>query len=477
MSDNASIDKHFPYRGTFDILNDGTAEYACNLNIADVANNCNKSYIMQLLHRNYETYVLFCRSGRVGQVGQLSTEVFIDKDLAVQMFKDVFRDKTGIRWDQRYDDDVEHGVSGKYQFILMKSDNKHTVNDAQKVQAQFTLSHKVVEFIKMISDPQLYSNAGKSYGFDTERLPLGSLGVKQIERAREILKELNGLMNTETGMIIDEKTELANELSSAFYSMIPSVQTKVKPLTSLKQLQEKGDLLELLRNMSYIAQDNSDVVKKYLDLDTTVTHLNDHERYELIRNYLTKNTGGSHMFLLKLIDIFEINKPREVQSYRKWSSLHNKQLLWHGTNMANAIGILSTGLRINPPGVPTTGKMFGNGLYFANASTKSAGYMGIRANGIGIMFLCEVALGNMYERVSAENIVTLPAGKHSTKGLGCYQPDPDTHVDIDGDVTVPIGRIVQTAVSGRSLLYDEFIIYDVSQIKMRYVVVVEYNSR
>jgi hypothetical protein len=144
--------------------------------------------------------------------------------------------------------------------------------------------------------------------------------------------------------------------------------------------------------------------------------------------------------------------------------------------MANAVGILSTGLLINPVGVLTTGKMFGNGIYFANSSSKSAGYLGLSGAGTGILFLCEVALGNMYERMQSEQITKLPDGKHSTKGVGIWQPDPDSHVNMD-DVTVPIGKLVQGSTAGNALQYDEFIVYDSSQIKMRFAVIVQYTPK
>ena len=170
----------------------------------------------------------------------------------------------------------------------------------------------------------------------------------------------------------------------------------------------------------------------------------------------------------------EIDKPREKQTFHKWSGLHNKQLLWHGTRLANAVGILTTGLRINPVGVPTTGKMFGNGLYFANMSSKSAGYLGLNYGGqnIGILFLCEVALGNMYELTQANYVTTLPSGKHSTRGMGRTTPDTSDHITVDG-VTVPIGKPITDNTFNTSLQYDEFIVYDTSQIRMRYAVLVD----
>ncbi len=56
------------------------------------------------------------------------------------------------------------------------------------------------------------------------------------------------------------------------------------------------------------------------------------------------------------------------------------------------MGILGRGLRIAPPEAPSTGYMFGKGVYFADCASKSANYAyATKANNIGIMALCEVS--------------------------------------------------------------------------------------
>lgn len=54
------------------------------------------------------------------------------------------------------------------------------------------------------------------------------------------------------------------------------------------------------------------------------------------------------------------------------------------------------GLRIAPPEAPVTGYMFGKGIYFADMVSKSANYCCTnKVHPVGIMLLCEVALGDM----------------------------------------------------------------------------------
>ena len=62
--------------------------------------------------------------------------------------------------------------------------------------------------------------------------------------------------------------------------------------------------------------------------------------------------------------------------------------------------------------------MFGKGVYFADMVSKSANYcQTTRTNNTGLLLLCDVALGNMYDRNAADYITKLPSGKHSCRGI------------------------------------------------------------
>ncbi len=101
-----------------------------------------------------------------------------------------------------------------------------------------------------------------------------------------------------------------------------------------------------------------------------------------------------------------------------------RMLLWHGSRVSNFCGIISQGLRIAPPEAPVTGSaslsniskqtyvrsfaillsndgryMFGKGVYFADLVSKSANYCNTsKASPIGLMLLCDVAVGDMNEK-------------------------------------------------------------------------------
>ena len=189
----------------------------------------------------------------------------------------------------------------------------------------------------------------------------------------------------------------------------------------------------------------------------------------------TTHASTHNYYTLTVLDIFEIDRETEAERFTK--NIQNRMLLWHGSRLTNWVGILSQGLRIAPPEAPVSGYMFGKGVYFADMVSKSANYCCTsRENNVCCMLLCDVALGTPNELIHADfNANRLPAGKHSTKGVGTTEPDPSTYKTLNG-MTVPVGRGVPSSTQGH-LMYNEYIVYDVAQIKMKYLFKMRFNYR
>ena len=157
----------------------------------------------------------------------------------------------------------------------------------------------------------------------------------------------------------------------------------------------------------------------------------------------------------------------------RFEKLHNRKLLWHGSRLANFAGILSQGLRIAPKEAPSNGYMFGKGVYFADMVSKSAAYSSISSSNC-LMLLCDVSLGDMYEKTSSEFIEALPKKFQSTKGIGKTAPDAKMSILTDKGFEIPLGK--GTAGNAKSeLLYNEYIVYNEAQVKMQYLLKVKFN--
>lgn len=200
---------------------------------------------------------------------------------------------------------------------------------------------------------------------------------------------------------------------------------------------------------------------------------------EIIEEYINNTHAETHRtYSLELKQVFKLHNDDENDRFLK--SIPNRMLLWHGSRLTNFVGILSQGLRIAPPEAPVTGYMFGKGVYFADMVSKSANYCFTNPNNPeGLLLLCDVALGETNDKLQADyNAANLPPGKHSTKGVGKTYPPRTSYVELDG-IQVPIGRPIHDAASGvaYSLLYNEYIVYDVKQVRLKYLLRVNFKYR
>lgn len=106
----------------------------------------------------------------------------------------------------------------------------------------------------------------------------------------------------------------------------------------------------------------------------------------------------------KLVRVWRITDNKTDVWEKKRKELKHHRVMWHGTTAGNVLSILRTGL-ICPPSndgkFATTGRMFGDGIYFSDQSTKSLNYAtGVwnRNTGTGnaMMFLADVVMGREY---------------------------------------------------------------------------------
>lgn len=122
--------------------------------------------------------------------------------------------------------------------------------------------------------------------------------------------------------------------------------------------------------------------------------------------------------------------------------------------------------------------MFGKGIYFADMVSKSANYCATTSrNNTGLMLLSEVALGDMHELTKATFVKKLPDGKTSVKGIGKTHPHPDEFHKREDDVIVPYGKPTTNDKVKSELLYNEYIVYDVAQVHIQYLLKLKFNYK
>lgn len=161
-------------------------------------------------------------------------------------------------------------------------------------------------------------------------------------------------------------------------------------------------------------------------------------------------------------------------------------LLWHGTRGENIVGIIQTGFRIAPADAARTGAMFGEGVYFCDVFNKCFQYSNTsnyhQYSGVAkklakkYVFLCEVALGNSMKLTTAQNVTGLPNDQHqSVMGYGMTGPNPQGNVYMNNGCIIPLGKIENNPPLGkdanqpRSLQYNEYVVYNITQVRIRYI--------
>lgn len=478
----AAVDPDSGLEDSAHVLDQNGKIYSATLGLVDIVRGTNSYYKLQLLEDDVQKrYWVFRSWGRVGTtIGGNKLDKFHDKNSAMDNFLGVYEEKTGNAWgssnftkypNKFYPLDIDYGQDEEAVKKLTASTG--TMSKLQK---------PVQELIRTIFDVESMKKAMVEFEIDLQKMPLGKLSKRQIQSAYALLSEVQQAVSDSASesQILD--------LSNRFYTLIPHDFGMKKPplLSNLEYIQAKVQMLDNLLDIEVAysllrggADDNKkdpiDINYEKLKTKIEVVDKSTNEA-EVIIEYVKNTHAATHnTYTLEVEEIFKIEREGEYQRYRPFEELPNRQMLWHGSRATNYAGILSQGLRIAPPEAPVTGYMFGKGVYFADMVSKSANYCHTsQSDPVGLILLGEVALGNMHELKKASHITKLPKGKHSVKGVGRTAPDPSATVTLDG-VQVPLGKGCNTNIDDTSLLYNEYIVYDVAQVNLKYLLKIKFN--
>ncbi|CAF4922866.1 unnamed protein product [Rotaria sp. Silwood1] len=467
-------------------------------------------YRMQVIKHRTKTslYLLFTRWGRIGDGnGQYQSTPYPSFEECRAEFCKIFQEKTGNAWENT--NQFEKKLK-KYTLIQL-SDNQTQNNtdvpidferlndEAQQVPSKLK-SDEYKDLFRTFLNSEAIRKKAKEAKSDLAWMPLSQLRPESLQKARDVLGKLKSDIeqkeklqlliqqtisdeNTEFGRLLDSICQLTNE----YYSLIPLPgydDEKLPIIDTLQavklQEQKLTDIFEL--ELSYkillAAQTNLnqisplDYLYKSINCQFEVMNQNDVD-YGLILRYIWASVPGT-----KVEQIFKFARPNDDER-RFQRNLDNHYLLWHGTNICNSIGILTRGLLIAPLCAKSTGSIFGKGIYTADAFVKSLNYCSGVTKSDGercIMLLCEVALGKSEEISDESDDQDEPLDfdeYQSRKGHGRSIPDPRYTITRDGSIKMPLGRLISCEDpkhSSHSFKYNEYIVFDESQIAIRYIV-------
>ena len=223
----------------------------------------------------------------------------------------------------------------------------------------------------------------------------------QFDTAQELLTKLNSIEYTNINDI--------NELLIKLFKIIPRKMSKVNDFLYNESSKEKlatiynreQSLLDILST-----QIKTDIVEQQSENDCTILEalgltvksIRDTISIEKIKKLLGE-------IAYRFVGAYEISNNKTASRYNKYfNTAKNKDemLLWHGSRNENWWGIIQTGLMLRPNAI-ITGKMLGEGLYYAPTAKKSEGYTSLNgsywAKGSdrrGFMSLYNVHVGNIF---------------------------------------------------------------------------------
>eukprot|EP00741_Cyanophora_paradoxa_P011121 tig00020553_g10742.t1 len=503
------VDAESKLVGTAHVYETDRDVFAATLLRADVSGPTgqNSTYIIQLLEsdKNDEWWV-FKKWGRVGEASLGSSIKKYDSlSEAVADFERTFQEKTKNEWKNRSSFCKKSGAYNWLDVITVpEAAAAESLAPALLLQERSRLDPRVQELVRMIFDKDMLSQTMVELKLDTQKLPLGNLKIEIVEKAYRVLGEIASLLAERDKGVPEHRAQRLEaqikDRSNQFYNLVPhatSQREQLPPIASPDALKAKTELLDALKDIEiaqrlmaagWDAAASGGVIscKNQVDgyYDTLHTELRPVERggedWRLCEHYLLSTHADTHRrYGLILRDAFYVSREGEEARFAPSRGIPNHMLLWHGSRKSNYVGILSQGLRIAPPEAPVTGYMFGKGIYFANMSSKSANYCFCSAkNNVGLVLLSQVAVGRTHELVTADSsLARAPPGTQCVHGVGGTTPDPAAERTWGPDkIRVPCGKGVPSKVRGStSLLYDEFIVYDVSQVVLRFLLKVEFD--
>ena len=486
----------------------------------DAVNNVNKFYAIQLLVSGSarDKFSVFRKWGRVGGgIGKVNDLLLVkhrqDKRAAIDEFEKKFEELTGWKWSEREGAEQKPGryaqveLSGQDEGVKAKK-KKKTADDVP-----CTLPTPVKALIETIFDSEMVEHTmRKQLDIDTAQLPLHALSKRQIEQGLSVLKEIATILltresskenvNKSSNITASQLAVLKlKDASSRYFTLIPhtfgakqSVPVIEDVRTVKKETRAMEDLLSIVDyNTVRSAADHLSGKHiydlQYEKLGCSISPVDSSSReWDWICRYVRQTHAPTHNdFSLQVVHILDVHRSDEVRAFDAHHVRHNRQMLWHGSRITNWVSILSKGLRIAPKEAPVTGYMFGKGIYFSDVCSKSANYCKATSDSPhGVLALCDVALGDCYVKLEAEYAAIdscKSANLHSTFAVG--QTAPSYVEEVAEGVHAPLGtlekneKLLSEARSLRpnekpSLLYNEYVVYDTSQVRIKYLVFVKF---
>lgn len=234
--------------------------------------------------------------------------------------------------------------------------------------------------------------------------PLGVINNRAIAEAKRILLSIGGLLTKG-----HKHTTGYHDSVARYMALVPTdVGMKFNPadlFSSDRDIEAQEELLDAMASV---------VVEEITEqaFDVTLEPVDDQTERRIKAMYQKTASSGHQSYGKRIKRVWRLRIEQMAEAYQK-RALSNERLLWHGTRAANLLSILHKGMIITRS--YTNGRAFGDGLYFADCSTKAANYSTGYWSGTdsrSFVLLSAVKLGRSFEPTTSP-YKTLPRGYDS----------------------------------------------------------------
>lgn len=251
--------------------------------------------------------------------------------------------------------------------------------------------------------------------------PLGIVTPDAITEARDMLVEIQANLASEATL---------KKLASLYLRLVPrdiGVKFNVKSIfPDDNAIKKENDILDSLEaSFKSITSMKAPVATAtaaaeqlfHVDLDV-MDHSN--KEWRRVQKWFSDTNKAMHNYQgVRITDIYTVAIDENVKNYDPNKGKITE--VWHGTSIANVLSILKSGLKVSPPSTAAiAGKMFGNGIYGSQTSSKSLGYTfgrwGQGNNDTGYLFVLDFVMGNPYYPTTY-GITKIPSGYDSCWAL------------------------------------------------------------
>ncbi len=367
---------------------------SCTLIYVEVDENSNKVWKGQVLAGG----LFIAEWGRVGSKLQSKTYQFGSISLAQSKFARTKRQK--LR--KGYTEAQIINKSGKTQ-VNVKPENLDVIAAQQIDHGKDARAKQLIRYLVEVNIHEITSQTSIIYNAKTGDFstPLGLITSNAIAEAKNYLLQIANYQN--------QDNNLTKSIINNYLRLIPQkLDSKIdyKIFYSPKEIQHQYEILNALTAAIEINHNsnNKNVFECSIKRVPGSTFAG-RQIFRKIRQIYESTINKNHLAAkYKLRRLYEINIPSMTKAFdKKAAEIGNVKLHWHGTKASNLLSILKNGLVIPPAdAVQCTGRMFGNGIYGSEQSTKALNYATNYWNNSGdndqrvFMLLCDFALGREY---------------------------------------------------------------------------------